>query len=957
MFGRFNENKGNTIGQDECYYYSHGYCHYGDSCWFVHTPSNDRRNTITPRSVISPQQREEQQKRLKQNKYERNINQRERLNNLDFSGKSKLLTQIAYSRVKSIGSNIVSHLSALNLCQMSIWLDTSNIKPYAFKLYILYQLGLQNLAHKCLQEMQHKFDENDVKLSIANIDSNDTANTNNIQDNPSKSSIYTSHYQTQNNVMNIDESDYVSCHKANNKNNKRKFAEIGDEIKSDSDNARKKQRLNNQNVNIPHSLINNIWMLNTKNKNKIQFYENLFSNLQCKYFEFNFHFCNETDESFYAIFALFNMYDKAIFNLQQTVERMELLFDEYDGDEEEIMKIRDLLLSVFLVLLFVKPNDEKFTQFVFSFVKYCNHYFGDNCKGKQYFDGLLGVKNYSDPDSDYGFYGYEPPDDYNFFQAIRNNKYFWLFDVGRNYWIEFIRNLKKFNAIESNHFLGFQIVKITSISNNKLHGYDVNDELLYNNEEKDKFAEWSTRVWDMLKYDLCNCRGIYQIVLFYCRRAEANIFYVKVLGVEYCDCRDSLNGKPIPTELQVNNIQFGDVIDIIGPEQPEAPMLYFVDIDIDNITLKLHAMTLTTDHDASIPLAISKKLCDPLQFYQFFSPICGIDYQYDIFVPFKNYFIQQALGIYDAINVDCQNFELYEEWKFNICFPKSHMESGNWKQNVSDFNLISIHFNISIPVLFLSSFRYLKSNKDQLPLIYFVEKYYFKQIECKKLKQKLQHHTGYDMYGFDAYYIDENNYDGHMFNKIRHEKPISWGVGLSFSCFDYVGLDTDIEEMKTFVNENKILLCYRIIIKDVNELKPTKGKNINISYLLGYVFQIICAKNSRQEVRSKGCGYAWEKDYKIYCSVEMSKKDWALAILNGFKLLYVPSLKWRFVKPFVTQQEFNYVENSMFSAEKSKYSNDKCIELVQYLLKREKLRNSNGKYAHIPELVYQLLHR
>ncbi len=77
----------------------------------------------------------------------------------------------------------------------------------------------------------------------------------------------------------------------------------------------------------------------------------------------------------------------------------------------------------------------------------------------------------------------------------------------------------------------------------------------------------------------------------------------------------------------------------------------------------------------------------------------------------------------------------------------------------------------------------------------------------------------------------------------------------------------------------------------------------------------------------------------MYCSVEMNKKDVALAIFNGFKILCVKTLKWKFVEPFVTKVRFNELENSEFPTESSIYSDHKCVQLVQYLLQRQEIED------------------
>eukprot|EP01083_Nonionella_stella_P289806 986216_1 len=945
---------------DECYYYSHGYCHYGADCWFRHT---DRRTVEQKEADAKRAERQREIARNQQRARERERTEKRRLQNLNFNDRlkemdtleqngdthfenkrfsssiscykrclllllnpsyggnyapmdnnknqrkqsdiiiSRIFTKLSHSNIKCntlLPSNsakyILCHLSALNLCQMAIWLDHNNKDAYVLKAYILYHLGLEYLADKSLKEAEQIFGKGII---------------NKLCDYSHASCPVPERYFCQLCGM-VNDHWIMQC-----------------PLKNVQLNREAKDRINSYEIllAIAHS----------------QSYPQ--SPTVSRYMDRNFDMDMGTDDQLYIFFALFNLYAKSRFNIQQMVQQMVFVFEEDDDNE-----IRALALSIFIVLLFQKPNEGEVAQFAFDFMNYCNEHLGNDnyLKGKSYFDQVFAAKS-NRYGSDDGLY-----DDENTVlnKMEENNKHFWLFAVGEMYWNQLIQNMTEINQNLSHHFLGIELLKVTSLSDHQTYGWNVTDATLYRNKKKEEFTNWSNMVWAVLKNQcLVLCREIYEVMLTFCQSAEANIYSVRVLGIEYYNSPEILHNAEVPKILHENHIAFGDIVDILGPEQPEGPQMFFADIDHQDYSkLKLIQMDRNTDHYVSIPLSITTKLCDPLNFYHFFSPFTGLEYQYDVEVSFHNNFILQILGIYDPQNVDCKNYDLYSSWSFWIVLQKDNIQTQHWMQNtfcVKCVQELSVRFcDGDIPSLDLSQFLCYRS-ADALPSIYFVEKYYFKQMEIKSIKKNLQiKSNATEIYLLDAYCIDKNINFGKNVCKLRYEKPISWSLGLSFEFYDYVGLNA--KEMEQFVHDNQSILrlCYRIIINGINKSKPKQSKftksfrfGWNAPYLLEYMFEIISPHKSCQQVHSKR-NTQHGKENQIYCSVEIDKKDLGLAILNGFKTLYCHTLEWKFVKPFATKKQFNVIQSANCIPERCVYAKERCTTLVQYLLQI----NQSGKH-------------
>eukprot|EP01084_Bolivina_argentea_P310541 537390_1 len=103
-----NENRGLRRGQDQCYYYHHGCCYYGDSCWFLHTPNRERDRAVD-RMILKEKKKKERQQL-----------EAERVKNLKFEDRLKEIRELEnngndYSKDGTIDKSISSYQKCLSL--------------------------------------------------------------------------------------------------------------------------------------------------------------------------------------------------------------------------------------------------------------------------------------------------------------------------------------------------------------------------------------------------------------------------------------------------------------------------------------------------------------------------------------------------------------------------------------------------------------------------------------------------------------------------------------------------------------------------------------------------------------------------------------------------------------------------------------------------------------------------
>eukprot|EP01084_Bolivina_argentea_P115778 205832_1 len=460
--------------------------------------------------------------------------------------------------------------------------------------------------------------------------------------------------------------------------------------------------------------------------------------------------------------------------------------------------------------------------------------------------------------------------------------------------------------------------------------------------EKEKFIEWKHATCKILTKHIDD--DVFAVIANYCEQSVAHYYSINTTEEYFSGqwIKDPLRSK-IPDFLQ-GKVRFGDIIHIPGHRGDGT---YIVN-DIDNNLL------IQVGHDqeygsfdgaVGIPIEITDELCDPIEFYRFYSPTQGLQYQDFMLFSFKHSYIQTVLGLHapNYKNVSFNNL-LYSKWKYYIAeqkwhrFPEKELKIYPRNHEAKTLFIGTDVGEICVPIMYAI-------NKDK-PLICYVEQLYNKRLQANKLKQQLKIKNERltennvntlpiqvqqnlciisAMIGKD----DDNRYGCNRF-EINLNKPVSWSMCyLSMGYGEFVGMKSELKEMIDFIKStNYIHLCY--VIDTTNSYFDGGASFSDLNGLITPHF----------ERTLMGCSTVLPRDMYV-----------AAAILRGIQLNGYPNLRWKTLGHTVMLQEYRrFIKRDSLMETNQNFngylvnSDDQCVDLVSYLLKYYSITRKVKKY-------------
>ena len=433
---------------------------------------------------------------------------------------------------------------------------------------------------------------------------------------------------------------------------------------------------------------------------------------------------------------------------------------------------------------------------------------------------------------------------------------------------------------------------------------------------------------------------------------------VTAKNIDYAQWADDYLESKLPNCLK-GKVRFGDAVEVPGMR---ASGLYIVS-DAEKGTL-IQVGQENTGH-IDIPTEITDELCDPIEFYRFYAPTQGLNYQYRISFSFTNPYIQHIFGV-RAANENDFNYASFEKWTYSIendQFISGEFFALGFSDEMKHAQPISIHvitdidgsFTFSVPI------NYAKSKNK--PLILYVQQLIDKYCAANRLKQELDIPDDYLRHALDDYrniiYIGEKPKrrlpKAHMRNEIRilnlmHvtdkfecnkftikiSKPISFHMRYA-SQGQHMGLKSDSAEMENLIQTSDFAhLCYAVKIENDSVCKNKDN----------------CASFSdlNNLISPPDYGSAWGAGYYLVIEPNINI---AAAILRGMELGGY-RFKCNILPPTANLQQYKIFLRCKSQGKLDKYlvhNDDMCLKLLHHLLKYNETKRRKRKLIYNEPLL------